>query len=374
MKDRLLHLDALRGFSLLGILLANMLYFQYGDVMETSINPTTWWDTVAFYVTKIAIEGSFYPIFGFLFGYSIILFLQSLERKDLHTRGPLLRRAIGLIIIGLLHMHFVWDGDILTSYGTALLIFMLFLKRQAKTLIRWGIALLTIAILATGFITSIMESLDEELEAAREVFANGTYLEVVQHRTFDVLDGSFISVIILLIIFAFVYGIIAFFAIGPFILFGLAAGKIGFLTDIQTKQSLLKKLVWLVPLGLAFKSALVIDHYVAQLIYATGTYVLAVGYMALFLTILEQPAMINWKARFANVGKLSMTNYLMQSIVWTTIYYGYGFGLFGKLGVALAMVLGIMFFALQIAFSKLYLQRFTIGPFESLLRKFVYLR
>ena len=120
---------------MLGILIANMLSFQYANVTLEAVGPDTWWDKGAFYFTKIVVEGSFYPIFGFLFGYGIILFVRSLENRELKMRGPLWRRAIGLMVLGILHIVFVWDGDILLTYGSALLIFMLFLKRKVKTIL-----------------------------------------------------------------------------------------------------------------------------------------------------------------------------------------------------------------------------------------------
>lgn len=146
MKNRIEALDALRGFSLLGILIANMLYFQYGDITINTIEPTTWWDNVAFYFTKIFIEASFYPIFGFLFGYGIILFVRALENRDLKTPGPLWRRVIGLIILGSLHITFVWDGDILLTYGAGLIIIISFIKRKVKTLLIWASVLAVLMI------------------------------------------------------------------------------------------------------------------------------------------------------------------------------------------------------------------------------------
>ena len=75
MNKRLEIIDALRGFSLLGIIIANMLYFQYNSNTKSMIDLETWWDQGAYYFTKIFVEGSFYPIFGFLFGDGFILFV-----------------------------------------------------------------------------------------------------------------------------------------------------------------------------------------------------------------------------------------------------------------------------------------------------------
>ena len=88
MNKRLEVMDVLRGFSLLGILIANMLYFQYSSTTKDKMDLNTWWDQGAYYFTKIFVEGSFYPIFGFLFGYGVILFIQALENRDVSVKGP----------------------------------------------------------------------------------------------------------------------------------------------------------------------------------------------------------------------------------------------------------------------------------------------
>lgn len=72
MKKRIKAVDALRGFSLIGILIVNMLYFQFDDITLEAIQPTAWWDQMAFYFTKIFVEGSFILIFDFLFSYGIM--------------------------------------------------------------------------------------------------------------------------------------------------------------------------------------------------------------------------------------------------------------------------------------------------------------
>ena len=371
MKKRIEAIDAMRGFSLLGILIANMLYFQYGDMTLNTIEPTTWWDNAAFYFTKIFVESSFYPIFGFLFGYGVILFVRALENRDLKTRGPLWRRAIGLITLGGLHITFVWDGDILLTYGAGLIIIMLFIKRKVKTLLIWAsvLAVLTvpILILKTDFLALA------ELEETAVVLADGTYWEVVLQRIGVMEAVPFIFFLIGLPFALVLISLVAFLAIGPFVLLGIAAAKVDFFTHIETKVELLKRLALLVPIGLVCKSFLYWDHFAGKLIYSAGTYLLAIGYMALFTLIYIAKHETKLAQSFVSMGRLSLTNYLTQSIIFTTIFYGYGFGLFGKLGVAVGLLLAIIVYALQLYVSKLYIKRFSIGPVEWLLRKFVYL-
>lgn len=372
MKNRIEALDALRGFSLLGILIANMLYFQYGDITINTIEPTTWWDNVAFYFTKIFIEASFYPIFGFLFGYGIILFVRALENRDLKTPGPLWRRVIGLIILGSLHITFVWDGDILLTYGAGLIIIISFIKRKVKTLLIWASVLAVLMIPLLILKTDVL--LLAGLEESTAVLANGTYWEVVQQRIGLTEEVPLIFFLIGLPIALGFIVLLAFFTIGPFVLLGMAAAKKDFFTHIRLRTKLLKRLALLVPLGLVCKSFLYWDHFAGKLIYGTGTYLLAIGYIALFTLIYLAKDETKLAQAFVSMGRLSLTNYLMQSIIFTSIFYGYGFGLFGKLGVAVGLLLAIVVYILQLYISGIYTKRLSIGPVEWLLRKFVYLR
>lgn len=375
MKKRIDVIDSLRGFSLLGILIANMLYFQYGTITKEEIAPSTWWDQAAFYFTKIAVEASVYPIFGFLFGYGIILFARSLEKRELSARGPLWRRAIGLIVLGALHIALVWDGDILLTYGAALMFILLFfLKRQVKTWLIWSGILAGITLPVMLFKGSLMALLAKETDKAAAVFSSGTYLEVVQYRI-GIADES-ISLLLLVIsltIGFILVAVLAFFAVGSFILLGMAAAKVDLFNDIEQKQRTLKRVAWLVPVGLLCKVFFVWEHPLGTFIYSVGTYALALGYIALFsllfIKLKNHPLMHS----FASVGRLSLSNYLLQSIICTTIFYGYGFGYFGKLGVALGFVLALAIYSLQLVGSHFYRQRFSLGPVEWLLRKFVYL-
>lgn len=373
MKNRIKTVDALRGFSLMGILIANMLYFQYDNPTFEAVQPTTWWDQAAYYFTKIFVEGSFIPIFGFLFGYSIILFVRSLENRELRPRGTLWRRAIGLAILGILHSVFIWNGDILLTYGSALLILMLFIKRKVKTLLIWAIVLtlcmMPLLLVKTDFLAMAFA----DTKATLDILKNGTYWEVVKHRVSLPDDLAFV---ILIIALPFIIGfliIFSFVALGPMVLLGMAAAKVEFFTDIEKKIGLLKRLSFLIPAGLVCKALLYWDHFVGKLLYGAGTYMLAIGYIAAFTLIFISMKENKVSQAFANLGRLSLTNYLLQSIICTTLFYGYGFGFFGELGVAVGLVIAGVIYLLQLVLANWYVQRFSIGPVEWLLRKFVYL-
>ncbi|MEC1177793.1 DUF418 domain-containing protein [Metasolibacillus meyeri] len=373
MKKRIEVIDALRGFSLLGILIANMLHFQYANVTLEAIQPTAWVDKIAFYFTKIFVEGSFYPIFGFLFGYGVILFVRSLEKRDLKVRGPLWRRVIGLILLGILHMVFVWDGDILLMYGSSLLIFMLFIQRKVKTMLIWA-AILALCMLPLTIVkTDLMAIVATEMATTLDILKNGSYLDVVQNRIGMTGDILLIFYIVGMMIGFVMMVILSFLAVGPFVLLGMAAAKVDFFKHIEERGVLLKRLVLFIPIGLLCKYLLFFDNFVAKLVHGVGAYMLAIGYMALFTIIFMLIQENKYTQAFTNLGRLSLTNYLMQSIICTTIFYGYGLGYFGELGVALGLLIAVVLYSLQLYLSNLYSKRFSMGPVEWVLRKFVYL-
>jgi uncharacterized protein len=99
-----------------------------------------------------------------------------------------------------------------------------------------------------------------------------------------------------------------------------------------------------------------------------GNSLLAFGYPFALAYVFSQAAWSTWLHRFASVGKLSMTNYLMQTVICTTIFYGYGLGLFGNIGVLAGILLAVAIFAVQAAGSHWYMRRFRCGPVEKLLR------
>ncbi len=185
MTQRISLIDALRGFSLLGILIANLLIFQYGSVGKEYIENLSWIDSISYYFTKIFVETSFMPIFSFIFGYSLIKLFESIKRRQHKTRWVLIRRAIGLIVLGLLHSMFIWEGDILLFYGGLLFLLLFFLYRKPKTLFIWSGILFVLTIgLSIGENVDLYDPEKAEVYVKEEfaVYSSGTYEEIKDFR------------------------------------------------------------------------------------------------------------------------------------------------------------------------------------------------
>ncbi|ATP40603.1 hypothetical protein CSE16_11380 [Solibacillus sp. R5-41] len=372
--ERVELMDALRGFSLIGILLANMLHFQFGSSGVEIIESANLLDKISYYFVKIVVEGSFYPIFGFVFGFVLIKMIESREASGLKYKNIVFRRAIGLSILGAMHIALVWEGDVLLTYGSTLFILLVFfLKRRVKTYFVWGIILTAILGVGAYFGSSFIKLLKPLTAAEIMIYQDGTYAEIFAQRIGDFIIGDGLIFLLTLPIGWLFLTIVSFLAVGPFVLFGIGMAKKGAFLQLANSTQTYKKVAMLVPVGLLLKGFIIFDTPFSLFIYSAGTYVLAIGYIALFAWLFNryQTQMTNY---FAPIGKLSLTNYLMQSIICTIIFYGYGFGLFGKLGVFVGILLSVIIYVMQLKISQLYLTRFSIGPVEMMLRWFIYLK
>lgn len=366
-------IDSLRGFSLLGILLANLLIFQYGIWGKDYISLFTisMMDTWTYAFIKFAIEGSFMPIFAFLFGYSLIMMRDKLKENQLRVKWHLFRRSLVLITFGILHSTYLWEGDILFLYGFMGILLLLFVNRKAKTLLIWFIILFSL--LGAGDMLNLfykdstdnlfeVEVVEPYVRETTEVYSNGTYAEIKEHRNHakDPMEDELTigETVILIILLPFI--------IAPLFLFGMYAGKRKwFFNPTKEKRLYLIGFIICLPIGITLK----LVEYFMVVEFILGGILLALGYIFLFGYLYSSAKSFKRLLHlFQNVGKLSLTNYLMQTIICTTIFYGYGFGLFSKLGVFWATLLGFILFSLQIIFSTFYLKHFRYGPFEKLIR------
>ncbi|MEK4173263.1 DUF418 domain-containing protein [Lysinibacillus sp. FSL L8-0312] len=363
---RVTFIDTMRGFSLFGILMANLLIFQYGMYGKDELKNLSTLDNGALYFVKIVIEGSFMPIFTILFGFSLIKLIESIRGKKNKSRWSILRRATGLIALGLLHSTLLWEGDILFSYGCMTLFLIPFINRKPKTLFIWASILF---VLTTALTYGSMEAskkeqkeLDTYIEKADNVYANGSYSEIFDFRANAEVPGmEEPAFLFILLIFTPLF-------YAPLFLFGMALAKKQAFMEMDKEMKWYKLGTLLVPIGLVCKSLSFIESAFSSILLMGGAQLLAVGYVCLAALIYKTRPVQLLAPAFESVGKLSLTNYLLQTIICTTVFYGYGLGLYGKLGVFGGILFGIVVYGLQCVFSLAYLKKFKRGPFETILR------
>lgn len=390
-------MDILRGIALLGILFVNLpLYVAPPDAFF-KWQSQIWWtalpDQLTLLATAILVQGKFYTLFSFLFGVGFGL-QQGLAASTADTPEVLLhyhRRLLVLFCFGLAHFYLLWWGDVLSIYAVLGFLLLRFREASGERLLRWAVALMIVPLIASlGVITASHTRADQEKErqtrAAELVWSNrelhedvrimrsGTYLEILRHRVRQTASHWTTNAGWSIELFA------------NFLL-GLWVTRAGILQWPLVHRFLLRR-VFLIgfPTGLALSAycnftfwrragaeqSLFVDYcralneFAARPLYAFG---LAAG-IVLLLGIRERK--IRWATPFQAAGRLALTNYLMASLVWTTVANSYGLGLYGKINPLTGLACIVIFFAMQAAFSLLWLRYFRVGPVEWLWRVLTY--
>jgi uncharacterized protein len=385
--ERITLIDALRGFALAGVLLANMPWFtsyQYLTPEVTAGFPTFVPDRILSLLILFFVDTKFITLFSFLFGLGFAVQLMRAEERGVRVRPVYLRRMGVLLLFGLCHLVFLWSGDILTAYAILGFLLVLFVRRPERTLLIWGLILggliglieISAFTLLAGASPKGFETLYAE---TFETFTKGGYSDAVRGNVH--LNLSFGGKMVLFL-FPFV--------LGRFLL-GFWAGRRRLFHDPEGNRRLLEKIrrwgwrvgvpVWTVTVvvaGLNLFRILPDDSRWLALfgLMPFGAIFLAAFYAAAFSLLYLNPV---WKRRldvFAPVGRMALTNYLCQSMVSVVVFYGWGLGLSARfpIGPTFYIPYWIVLFTAQVYFSRWWLSRFRFGPFEWLWRSITYMK
>ena len=206
--DRILLVDVLRGFALLGILLVNMDLFSHpAQTLVLPLEPgTPWYDRAAVWLVLFLAEGKFYSLFSLLFGLGLTLQMARIEGRGARFAPVYARRLVVLLGIGLIHAFLIWIGDILTYYAMLGFLLLLFRKARPRTLLIWAAILIALPLLlnlAFVLLLALGRSVPEgaaqidqalaeqqlvfraEIERAYQVYANGDFVEITAQRARD---------------------------------------------------------------------------------------------------------------------------------------------------------------------------------------------
>lgn len=383
--ERVELLDIFRGFALLGVLIANMRGFN-GPMVAYFDHTLMWQEPVnrgVQFLVDTFVSGKFITIFSFLFG---IGFAIQMERAASRPPGFLGRRYGFLLGLGAVHMFLLWWGDILLTYAVFGFALLLFRNRQPKTLLWWalGLYLWPLVMFGAGALASVLVAdfpqqppvKPEELARVIRVYATGSYLEILPERFKEAGTGlAFIP------------------AFGPrllgIFLLGLWVWRRGILRDLGSHREALVRWQWWgvavgLPLAVGGEAFMLVakpnpaQPSPAALLYfvvvSLAVPALSLFYLATVARLAAAPGWHGVVAHFAPVGRMALTNYLMQTLVCTGIFYGYGLGLYGKVGTLAGLALSLGIFAGQMVVSRIWLQRFGQGPAEAAWRWVTYAR
>ena len=390
-SERIRSLDVLRGFALLGILVMNIQSFSMIEIAY--FNPTAYGDLeganrVVWYLSSMLFDTKFMAIFSMLFGASALLIVERTRSRGGRPFAVHARRNLALLAIGFGHGQFLWHGDILYHYALCAFIIYPFRNRSPRALFITGAL-----ILAIGSSLWLMAGLTADewpQDSAEEHVADwqpGT--EAVQEEL-DVYRGSWSeqnshrrSTATEMQTFVFLF----YFAwrVRGLMLIGMGLYKLGVLSAQRSRRFygilIAAGIVVGLPLAHLRVSGSVAsgwDAFDALFVYTQynwwGSLAVALGWIGLVMLFCKSAAWLGRLGPLVAVGRMAFTNYLMQTVVCTTLFYGHGFGMFGRLERVeqIGVVLGV--WVLQLVGSPLWLRYFHYGPAEWLWRAATLLR
>jgi len=385
--QRIQVLDVVRGFALLGIFLMNIEWFTRPvQQMGSGVDPAaTGIDHAAAWLVYVFVQGKFWVLFSLLFGMGFAV-MSTRGGHGAQFRRTYLRRCVVLLVFGVLHGVLLWSGDILHAYAIAGLLLLAFGEIGNRARLWLGIGLyvaLAAMFAAGGLLLSLLpampglaeaaDEIDAKAAAASQALAAGGYWQATAQRARDfamlAMQGSMMVVPM---------------ALGVFML-GAWLVRSGRMHDVAAQRGWFARLaLWTIPLGLALVALSVSlgtrfdglrefgPMMLASGVMFLGNLPLAFGYLSLLVLALGVPGLSRVLSWLAPAGRMALTNYLMQSLVASTLFYGYGFGLWGQVGRAGQVGLVFVVFALQVVASRWWLSRHRFGPMEWLWRWLTY--
>jgi len=385
-SERIEVLDVLRGMALFGIIASNMRGFNgpIAAYFDHSLMWQEWYNRLAQILIDIFISGKFITLFSFMFGIGFAIQMDRAAARALPSQTFYLRRAGVLLVFGLAHMFFIWWGDILAVYALMAFLVFQFRNRTQRTVLIWSAAFYSWPWLLAAF--ALGASLAgapvpnppipnlEELRRILQIHSTGSYPQIFAARLVDNITGA---------------TFMPFYAprlLGIF-LFGLWVWRQGIVRNLSEHRDLLARcrrwgLIAGLPLNVAVAAIGEIWRpnpvgsdplsFLQTVLGGVALPALSLCYACTVALAFENE---QWRARlrpFGAVGRIALTNYLLQSVLCTTLYYGYGFGLYGKVGPLLGLVPTVLIYAAQVAFSMWWTGRFDYGPMEWLWRRLTY--
>ena len=389
-------LDALRGFALSGVCLANLFVFSYYNIAMPSDLPrgALRSDAVATFVMHLLVEGRFYSIFSLLFGLGFALQLQRAETRGGDALPLFSRRLRILMLIGLAHLLLLWFGDILLFYALMGLVLMRMRHMSDERVLRWAaIMVLLPVVFYLPVMASQMASLGLPFFAA---FFGMTKLYGfdIAHMQDSLLrlytSGNIADWFQLTTLGIFFRFGDLFFTGRPFkvlamFLLGMYVGRHRMWASLDEHAPLLRKVaLYGFAVGVPASFALALTHdgdayfngslhgLMESALYALAVAPMALGYAASFALLWRRRSWERVLRVFSPAGKMALTNYLSQTVIATLIYSGFGLGLAGRVGPTILWFQAIATLALQIMFSSWWLARYRFGPMEWVWRSLTY--
>jgi len=366
---------------------------SFGLIDAKYLNPTamgelqgmsywSWWITFVFFDSK------FMAIFSLLFGASIVLMWQRNSQADRKSAWLHYRRMFWLLLFGLTHAHLLWYGDILFLYSICGMTVYWLCGLKPRWLIPLGLSFVAVASgisILIGFslpywdehqMTEMIASWSPTLNQIEENLAiyRGKWLEQLTHRS---LNALFMETFLLII-----WG---FWRAGGLMLIGMGFFKLGIFNAERSNRFYLIGTMFGLLLGLGIiitgigkletaNWSFEYSYFFGTQFNYWGSLFICFAYVCIVMLFCRN-GWLKWLQKsLAATGQLALTNYLLQTMVCTTLFYGHGFGWYGYLSRSQLVGVVLVFWILQMIGSLLWLKKFRFGPFEWLWRSLSYWR
>lgn len=387
-------LDILRGMALLGICLANypvfsLYVFQPEEQLAALQTPRL--DKVLDYLHFIFIDGKFYTLFSLLFGIGFSVILLRSEKNGRNGLAYFYRRIFILLIIGFIHIRFLWPGDILLLYAVLALFLPLFRNASNKTLITLAVTLIlfpivldVIKVLTNGeanlgnpfFAMQRKTAIAEGI--TRDAFPTWLSVHTEYHDVYAFNHAGFFMRIGMLLDNNRCFKVFGIFLIGYYV------GRNLIYTRLAQFKPLLKKVFWFgLILGLPVSVCYAIFEFDGKTLpspaglldtvaYALSVVPLGLAYAAGISLFSLRPGVHRWLNAFSWPGKMALTNYILQTVIGMAIFYGIGLGYGAKTSLSYTLVIATLVYLCEMIFSYWWLKYFEYGPLEWLWRQLTY--
>ena len=386
-QDRIVSLDVLRGFALMGILFMNIQSFSMP--FAAYLNPTAYGDLtganwLVWLVCHVLTDLKFITIFSLLFGVGVLVFTERLEAKQMAPATLHYRRTAWMLLFGLMHAYLLWSGDILVTYALCGFIVYWLRKLSPERMLVIALILFSVPSLLNYLLGTLAAdpAVVEELELRQqwqltpeEIQADiAAYTGDWQARFQARAEVSF----------AFeTFGFLSLLGwrTTAVMLLGMAMYKRGFFS-LNHSNTFYQRLALLtltpgfalvitgVVQNTAHEFSLSYSMFTGALFNYWGSVMVSVGYSSLIMLAMKSGWLTGLQTRLAALGKTAFSNYIMQTLICTTLFYHFGF--FGQFSRVEQLLVVLFVVSLQLWLPGLWLKRFRFGPLEWIWRSLTY--
>lgn len=413
-SDRLIALDVLRGFALLGILLMNIIAFGHGFMIYAAPITYSDWNTTDVFVwgfNAVFSDGTMRILFATLFGAGVALLCDRLgERFDAkRVRALYYRRILFLMAFGLADAYLLlWAGDILFFYGACGLLLYFFRNRSVKTLVIWGSVIWIMGAALNASLSGFVEGQIPEYEVAVAAKTAGEQLDAEQQSLIDQLEiilendvpnsellqveraarlGTYAENFAWNAPYATMFAVTGgggtvLFDIFWCMIFGIALYRMGILQGERPTRFYGMLAVGGYAIGLLFRVPAALYGYKngfepmamldAMVAFTPGRTAIGIGHFGLVMWVLKKKLFKHITDLLSDVGRMAFTNYILQTLMCGFLFWGIGLGLMGATSRLELYYFVAGMWAVSIFFSHAWLKRFRYGPLEWVWRSLTY--